>query len=578
MSILLTGIGVARGIAIGKAHLLLCEAPEIVEYRLPNDLLEKEVRRFDAALEQARSHLQTIRNHLPISTPADVAAFIDIHLLMLEDSTLSQVPIDLIRDSHCNAEWALKQQRDNLVQVFEAMDDPYLRTRKDDVDQVVNLVQRVLMGKSLGWENGANRLRGLIIVAEELSPADAVFFFHEGIAALITERGGPTSHTAILARSLDLPTIAGMRRARQFIADGDTIILDGRQGVALVDPDARALQHYHQRRQEQRLHFAALIQLRNIPATTRDGRRVRLMANIELPEDIEELNEVGAEGVGLYRTEFLFMNRNTAPDEEEQFAIYQSLVQAMNGRPVTIRTIDLGADKPFAGITLGHIATNPALSLRGIRLCLRTPQLFIPQLRAILRASAFGPVRMALPLITNSAEIIQVRHLLDQVRRDLRHEGHSFDENLSLGGIIEVPAAALTISELAHHLDFFSLGTNDLIQYTLAIDRIDDQVSYLYNPLHPAILRLIYIALRAGIKANIPIAMCGEMAGDSRFTRLLIGMGLQELSMRPISLPEIKQVINTSVYTPLAQLARRVIYARDSSAISVLMEKINANL
>ncbi|CAK0770220.1 Phosphoenolpyruvate-protein phosphotransferase [Gammaproteobacteria bacterium] len=576
MSVLLMGIGVVRGIAIGKAHLFLRDVPEIVEYNLPKDLLEQEVRRFDLALEQARIHLRAIRDHLPATTPADVTAFIDIHLLMLEDSTLSKVPIDLIRDRQCNAEWALKQQRDTMVRIFESMDDPYLRMRKDDVDQVVNLVQGLLMGRSLGWEGGwANRLRGRVVVADDLSPADVVQFYHEGATAFITERGGPTSHTAILARSLDLPAVLGLRRARQFILEGETVILDGRRGVVVVDPDPLSLQHYQQRRQEERLRVADLIRLRKIAACTLDGRRVSLLANIELPEDIDELAEVGAEGVGLYRTEFLYMNRSEPPNEEEQFAVYRGLVQVMNGSPVTIRTIDLGADKPFAGSEIGRMAPNPALGLRGIRLCLKVPSLFIPQLRAILRVSAYGPVRMAFPMITQSAEVIQVIHLLQRIQRDLRQEGFAFDEKMLLGGIVEVPAAALTVPSLARHLDFLSLGTNDLIQYTLAVDRINDQVSYLHDPLHPAVLRLIYITLRSGVKAGIPIGMCGEMAGDLRYTRLLIGLGLRELSMHPSSLPEVKQVINASNYTYLAKLAKRIVCARNSEEVAALMERIN---
>ncbi len=516
MSVLLMGIGVARGIAIGKAHVLLCEVPDIVEYALPVELLEHEVLRFGAALEKARFHLRSIRDHLPMTTPADVTAFIDIHLLMLEDSSLSKVPVDLIREQQCNAEWALKQQRDHLVHIFDSMDDPYLRTRKDDVDQVVNLVQRLLMGQSPSWGGSAHSLRGRVVIAEELSPADAVLFYHEGIAAFVSERGGPTSHAAILARSLDLPAVVGLRRARQFILEGETVILDGRRGVLLVEPDQRSLRYYEDRLQEDHSRIADLSRLSRLPARTLDGRRVRLMANVELPEDIDELAEVGAEGVGLYRTEFLYMNRSDPPDEEEQFAIYRGLVQVMDGNPVTIRIFDLGADKPFPGIELGQVSPNPALGLRGVRLCLRFPNLLVPQLRAILRVSAYGPVRMAIPMVTRTSEVMQVIRLVEQSRRDLRRDGFSFDEDMPLGGIVEVPAAALTVPSLARHLDFLSLGTNDLIQYTLAIDRTDDQVNYLYDPLHPAVLRLIYTTLRAGTKVGIPVGMCGEMAGDPR--------------------------------------------------------------
>ncbi len=578
MSVLLTGIGVARGIAIGKAHVLFHDVPEVTEYTLREDLVEPEVLRFSIALEKARVHLRSIRDHLPITTPADVTAFIDIHLLMLEDSSLSKKPVELIRAQRCNAEWALKQQRNSLVKIFESMDDPYLRTRKDDVDQVVNLVQRLLTGQSTPWEGGPDRLRGCIVVAEELSPADAVLFYHEGVVAVVSERGGPTSHTAILARSLDLPAVVGLRRARQFIREGETVVLDGRRGVVLVAPDQRSERHYQQRAEEERSRAADLFRLRDFPARTQDGRRIRLMANVELPEDIDELDEAGAEGVGLYRTEFLYMNRVEPPDEEEQYAIYRGLVHVMEGNPVTIRIFDLGADKPFAGTALGQITPNPALGLRGVRLCLRFPNLLLPQLRAILRASAFGPVRLAIPMVTRSSEVIQVIRLIEQGRHELRQKGIAFDEDLPIGGIVEVPAAALTVSSLARHLDFLSLGTNDLIQYTLAIDRIDDQVNYLYDPLHPAVLRLIYITLRSGARARIPVSMCGEMAGDSRYTRLLVGLGLQELSMHPSSLPEVKQVINGSEYGRIMKLARRVVYARDSEEVVTLMEQINAGL
>ena len=539
------GIGVARKIAIGEAHVLLRGQVEIIPVEIPEDEIEQEAQRFREAVQAAHQHLNQVRGQIPPDTPTDIAAFIDTHLLMLEDSAIAEGPIELIRELHCCAEWALQVRRDELVRVFDAMEDPYLRTRKDDVDHVVQQIQKALLSRYAGEEAHDNALQGRIILAQDLTPADTILMRHQGIAGFVTEFGSPMSHTAILARSLGIPAVVGVRQATQYLRHGELLVVDGETGVVLADVDPITLEHVRQRIAAQRAAALELRRLADQPAISRDGESITLLANIELSEDIAATRDSGAEGVGLYRTEFLYMNRSTVPDEEEHLRAYREVLQGLRGIPITIRTLDLGADKPLDGpCTLpGHPVCNPALGLRAIRLCLKEPRLFKPQLRAILRASLFGPVRLMLPMLSNLRELVEVRALIDETKRELERDGIGFAPNIPVGGMIEVPAAALSADCFARHLDFLSIGTNDLIQYALAIDRVDDEVNYLYDPLHPAVLRLIKMTIDAAKAAGIPVSMCGEMAGDPRYTRLLLGMGLRELSMQPGSLPEVKAVV-----------------------------------
>lgn len=577
MSFTLQGISAAKGIAIGKIYVADRGQMEIFEYTLWPHLVEKEVRRFTRAVEVVRDQLQAIKEQVPPESAADVAPFIDTHLLMLEDSAIATAPVELIRERCCNAEWALKAQRDALVSVFEAMDDPYLRTRKDDVDQVVNRVQRVLLNYDKPThERGDGRLAGRVVFAHDLTPADMVLMQHQGVSALLTEYGGPNSHTAILARSLRIPAIVGLHNARQYLRDDELVVIDGRQGTVLVDPDERMHRHFRRRQRDIARHRAARNKLRRSPVVSADGLPINLQANVELPSDIEAATQVGAEGIGLYRTEFLFMNRESPPDEEEQYETYAGVVKALQGRVVTIRTLDLGADKSVdGGRPDAPMTSNPALGLRAVRLCLREPGLFKPQLRAILRASRHGPVRLMIPMLSCTQELRQVLQILDVCRRELKRQDIRFGESMSVGAMIEVPAAAVCADIFARHLDFLSVGTNDLIQYTIAIDRIDDEVNYLYDPLHPGVLRLIRTALKAGEKVGVPVAMCGEMAGDARYTRLLLGMGLKEFSVHPNSLLEIKQVIHVSDVGKLKRWAQRIIRTTDTSARTALLDKMN---
>jgi phosphotransferase system enzyme I (PtsI) len=578
MSIALHGMGVSRGIAIGKVHIVERDQLEIKEYQVDKADLDDEVRRIESAVALGRQQLRAIREHIPATTAGDIAAFIDTHLLMLEDSALTQEPKRLIRELGCNAEWALKLQRDALVNVFDEMDDAYLRTRKDDVDHVVHRIQRILLNQTpLRHEVPDSRLNGYIVLADDLAPADTVLMQHHGIVAFATEYGAPTSHTAILARSLGIPSIVGLHQASRYIREDDLLILDGTEGVVLVDPDDRIQTHYRKRQKREKRYYAGLIKLKKAPAVTRDGIAVELQANVELPKDFDAVRKVGATGVGLYRTEFLYMNRESPPDEEEHFRTYADVLGALKGIPVTIRTLDLGADKQVdgGGRQSGPVPSNPALGLRAIRLCLKEPSLFRPQLRAIIRASSLGPVRMLIPMLSNIQEMSQVLEMVGTIRDELKSANIKFDPDMAIGGMIEVPAAAICADVFASVLDFLSIGTNDLIQYTMAIDRVSDEVNYLYDPLHPAVLRLIYITLQAGQKAKIPVAMCGEMAGDTRYTRLLLGLGLREFSVHPAALLEVKQIIIDSRVDELTYLAKKALKSRSGTDAAQLTRHIN---
>ena len=576
MSLALSGIGVSRGIAIGKAHIILRGTVEVLESAIPKHLIEDEVERFLNAVNCARQQLEDIRGRIPASTRVDIAAFIDTHLLMLDDATLITTPVDLIRKHRCNAEWALKLQRDAVVAVFDQIDDTYLRTRRDDVDHVINHLQRILMDTDqFDAHNAGAPLDNAIVLAYDLTPAETVLLEHQGISAFATECGGPLSHTAILARSMQIPALVGTQGLRSYIRDGETVILDGLQGILIAGADEQTLDHYRERQQLEHQRQLELTRLTDTPAITRDGMSITLMANIELPEDIDAVSRESASGVGLYRTEFLFMNRSEPPDEEEQYDCYVSVIEALRGKPLTIRTLDMGADKQVDGSSRG--CSNPALGLRAIRLCLKDHSLFKPQLRAILRASAHGPVRLMIPMLSNTRELHQVLGLVNDTRNALQRESQAFSPDVKIGAMIEVPAAALSASEFASHVDFLSIGTNDLIQYTLAIDRVDNEVNYLYDPLHPAVLKLIKMTIDAGAAAGIPVSMCGEMAGDTRYTRLLLGMGLHEFSMHHTALQEVKRVINSSTITALIPLVQELLDNTKAGRIPGRVDSLNRN-
>ncbi len=578
-SLSLKGIGVSRGIAIGQAYLLQRDQLKVREYLIPPSLLEAEQQRFKQALSHAKQQLSEVRQRIPVATPVDIVSFIDTHLLMLNDKALAEAPLQVIAERRCNAEWALKLQRDALVAVFEEMDDAYLRTRKDDVDHVVNRIQRILLNCEDNIEAAMDgRLKGCVVIANDLSPADTVTMQNEGVVAFITEYGGPNSHTTILARSLGIPAVVGVKNALRYLQQDEPLVVDGYVGDLLAGADEKELAHYRRRQRQVKRHRAELNKLKQLPAVSRDGLAISLQANVELPEDMAVMNKVAAKGVGLYRTECLFLNRAELPGEDEQFDIYRKIVKKLHGRPLTIRSLDLGADKMLANDRrqqTHEVMTNPALGLRAIRLSLRDPAMYLNQLRAILRASAEGPVSLMIPMISSVQELQQSFALISQAKAELQQQGKPFDDAMSVGGMIEVPAAAILADVFAKHLDFFSIGTNDLVQYTMAADRLDNEVNYLYQPTHPAVLRLIDMTIKAGHKAGIAVAMCGEMAAEPRYTRLLLGLGLTEFSMQPAMLPEVKSIIQDCDVARLIKKVRRVLRMSSAAEVEAFVDTLN---
>ena len=578
-SFTLHGIPVSRGIAIGRAHLLAPAALEVKHYLIAEEQVEAEVQRLQKAIAAVHKELQTIWNELPKDSPAELGAFIDVHALILSDPMISEVPLDIIRTRHYNAEWALLTQIDELSAQFDEIEDPYLRERKADIQQVGERVLKALTGSAatLPTPDGGDEAAGrMIVVAHDISPADMLQFKDRAFGGFVTDLGGQNSHTAIVARSLDIPAAVGMTNASTLIRQDDWIIIDGDAGVVIVDPVPAVMEQYRERQARLLRERKKLGKLRRTPAITRDGTEITLLANIELPEDCVAALEAGAQGVGLFRSEYLFMGRTGAhhklPSEDEQFESYRKAVVAMKGRPVTIRTLDIGADKPLDAAE--QTALNPALGLRAIRFCLAEPQMFLAQLRAILRASAYGPVKLLIPMLAHGFEIDQSLTLIEQAKVQLREAGQKFDPLVPVGAMIEIPAAALTLPMFVKKMDFLSIGTNDLIQYTLAIDRADHEVAHLYNPLHPAVLYLLSSTIAVGTKAGIPVSVCGEMAGDVRLTRLLLGMGLREFSMHPTQILAVKQEILASDISMLAPQTRRILRSVDQAAIVDAVEQM----
>ena len=576
MSFALYGLAVSGGIAIGRAHLVSHATLEVAHYQVREKEILTEVERFEAAVAVVRSELEALRNEASApGTPSEAAAFVDIHAMILGDPLLSELPKNLIRERRCNAEWALVQQMEHLVHQFDEMEDSYLRERKHDVVQVVERVLKALMGKArkLGRRGKDD---DLIIVAHDLSPADTIQFKTLKIGGFVTDLGGATSHTAIVARSLAIPAVVGLHHARPLVREDDLLVIDGTRGVLIVDPDERILEEYRLRKSELELERSKLKRLKSASSVTLDGEEVALYANIELPQDIEQVKEVGAGGIGLFRTEFLFMNRDELPDEDEQFEAYRAVAKAMAGRPVTIRTLDVGADKTSRALAgTERQAPNPALGLRAIRYCLAEPKMFLTQLRAILRAAHYGKVRLLIPMLAHVAEIEQTLAMIEQAKQQLRDTRHKFDEHIQVGGMIEIPAAALALGPFIKRLQFLSLGTNDLIQYTLAIDRTDEAVAHLYDPLHPAVLRLIAQTIGAGSRMDVPVAVCGELAGDPGMTRLLLGMGLRQFSMHPSQILEVKQQVVMAEADTLTLKVGRLLRLDEPERLREQVERLN---
>ncbi len=576
MTLMFNGIGVSKGFAIGEAYVLHRNQVDVTARKLTKKQIPAECRRLRKAIKVAKAELLTARDNIPKDAPSDISAFIETHILMLDDGLLSDTPVDIIKAEQCNAEAALQQQREALAKVFGSMDDEYLATRIDDVNHVIDAVLRVL-------DNGevvtpAENWKGQIVIADDLTPADTVLMQHNGAAGFVTETGGQLSHTAILARSLGIPAMVGVHNIRQYVKSGETLTLDGKRGLLLAEPSDNMLKELRKQKKAFKQQQRDLNKLIDKPAITQDGVELNLFANIEIEEDLKALKRVNAAGVGLYRTEFLYLNRDALPTEQEHFKDYTKVLRSLKGAMLTIRTADLGADKDFSPnhiTTSGPLAHNPAMGLRGIRVCLNEPALFETQLRAILRASARGPLQILLPMLTTVAEVKQALAIIDSVKQSLTEEGIEFDPNVAVGGMVEVPAVAIAADQFAQHLDFLSIGTNDLIQYTLAIDRIDDQVNYLYDPLHPAVLQLIKHTIDAGQQAGIPVTLCGDMASDTRFVRVLLGLGLSEFSMPPNSLLAVKHSLINARRVRVRKFCMALMKTSDAKEQESLLERIN---
>ncbi len=570
MALTLQGIGIPGSVAIGRIHCGAMTARAIDPLTPPPGTVAQEVARFRRALATARRELRKVRGQIPRSTPVEIRAFVDAHLLMLQDPALNDAVVDRIRAQRCSAEWALTSQRDALLSVFDTIDDAYLRTRRDDV---AHTVERLLAALSDPLPDDSDTVAGVIHVTASLDPTDVLRLHQRGVAGFVTETGGPLSHATIIARSLRIPALVGVRDATRLVRTDEFAVLDGDAGELVIDPDAKALTGYRRRQRDEARERSALRALREVPAVTLDDTTVSLQANIERPEDLRAARDAGASGVGMYRTEFLFLNRGSIPDEDEQYAAYARVVDGMRGRPVIIRTLDLGADKLPTGRP--ETGANPALGLRAIRLGLSEPKWLVPQLRALLRAAARGPLSIMLPMVAHASEVRKFREYLDHARVSLRAEGIRCADSVPVGAMIEVPGAALTAAQIARETDFLSIGTNDLIQYTLAVDRANEAVTHLYDPLHPAVLQLITTVLRAGARADIPVSLCGEMAGDVRFTRLLLGLGLTRFSMHSSHLLAVKRAVTESNTATARRYAKRILDKADPIEARALLDELN---
>ncbi len=563
----ISGTGIGGGIVIGRARVLESRRFDVARYHIAEELRPAEYSRLRQAIDEVKRDIAALAEELPADAPSEARALLEVHSMILDDPSLAEAALDHVIDQGWNAEWAVSSQADHLANQFAEFDDPYLRERGRDVQQVTDRVLKELAG-----------MRGLrsagepaIYVAADIAPSDMLSL--KNALGFAIDLGGTTSHTAILARSMNVPAVVGLNCASELIEDDEWLILDGQAGLVIVAPDEPLLAEYRHRQAASLLEREKLRRLVHVPGNTLDGVAVELHANIELPEEAQQAREVGADGIGLFRSEFLFLNRRDLPTEDEQYEAYRAAVLAMRGKPVTIRTLDVGADKALDE-PQAAVSPNPALGLRAIRFCLAEPSMFLAQLRAILRASAHGPVRILIPMLAHNHEIEQSLVMIAQAREQLLDRAQPFAEGVPVGGMIEVPAAALSVSLFLRRLDFLSIGTNDLIQYTLAIDRADHAVAQLYDPFHPAVLKLIAMTIRAARRAGKPVAVCGELAGELAATRLLLGMGLQQFSMHAASLLPVKREVLLSDVSALAPRVSRLLLTDEPMRVSAGIRRL----
>jgi phosphotransferase system enzyme I (PtsI) len=572
MSFTVHGLPVSQGIAIGHVHLVSHALLEVNHYHIAPRHLDTELERFDNAIASVEGELLGLKTAATAAQPhSEVGAFIDLQRMMLADPVLVDAARAKIKEHLYNAEWALVQQMETVVEQFRQIEDPYLRERQADVVQVVERLVKTLLGDPGHLPPKRKDGLGTVVVAHDLSPADTIGF-RDHIAGFVTDAGGPTSHTAIVARNLGIPAIVGLHHIRDLLRDNELIIIDGSRGIAVIDPDDNIVEEYLLRRSSLELERSKLKRLRDTPAATLEGEAIQLMANISGLQDVIKIKETNADGVGLFRTEFLFIDRDTLPDEDEQYETYRAVLKAAGDKPVTARTFDIGSDKTLAGKRRDE--PNPALGLRAVRYSLAEPKIFLTQLRALLRASAHGKLKIMVPMLAHADEIDQTLTLIKKAKEELRDDKIKFDEDLPVGGMIEVPAAALALGMFVRRLAFLSIGTNDLIQYTLAVDRGNEAVVHLYDPLHPAVLRLISSTIQTAQRAELPVSVCGEMAGHPAYTLLLLGMGLRTFSMHPARILEIKQQILRADLADITAKVQRILKLDEPARIREAVEKL----
>ena len=563
MRALLPGHGASRGSALGRARVRLPHVLDVAEQHIRQDQIDDELARLHEAVDATRREMHSLRARLHGALAQEVGEFLDLHALLLDDPELLHGLDQLIRAGRYTADYALRLQRDRLAAVFDGMDDAYLKSRMDDLDHVIGRIHAHLHQRATDTPGVA----GEVLFSDNVAPSELAELQQQGVVAVVTAAGSALSHSAILARSLHLPLVVGNTQALQRINDGDVLLVDGSTGEVVVNPDPDALRRYRERLRDAAREQRELGRLRSKPSRTRDGVDVALWANAESLEDVAKAHALGAAGVGLYRTEFLFLQRRELPGEDEQFQVYRDLVLGMSGRPVTIRTLDLGADKADrTGLAIGD-EDNPALGVRGVRLALAHVEVFDTQLRAILRASAYGPVRILVPMVSGREELLEVRRRLRRAGLQLRKQGHEIAGHVELGAMIEVPAAAIAFHGFVDVVDFVSIGTNDLVQYLLAADRNNEALGELYSPLHPGVLRLLRHVISIGAEHKVPVAMCGEMAGDATLAPMLLALGLREFSLHPATLLELRKAIRDSDLSDLQSRAAKLLQARDRAGI-----------
>ncbi|MBO7381410.1 MAG: phosphoenolpyruvate--protein phosphotransferase [Neisseriaceae bacterium] len=576
MAVALYGVAVGGGIAVGRAHIIKQGMKNAPHYTVEDAEIAAEVARYENAIKTTRRQFEHLRNNIPEDAPTELGAFISLHIMLLNDATISRDPIDIIEEKKINAEWALSQQIDILSAQFDSIADDYLHARKQDMLQVVERVFKNLMGIDTNdfVPEQEDLFEDTVLIAADLSPADTVFFKDNRIAAFITDFGGASSHTAILGRGLNMPSIISLRHASDLIAENEVVIVDGIDGVVILQPDEFLLKEYRRRAREFRSRQRELNKLKDTAATTQDNVPIEILANIAAADNMAEVTKNAADGVGLYRSEFLFLNRDIAPTEDEQYREYAKIIKKAAGKPVTIRTMDLGADKNPRWFEQTH-GLNPAMGLVGIRLSLAEPQMFRTQMRAILRAALHGEVQMMWPMISSLTEVRQCLVHLQMAKDQLKDNGIEFNPHVSVGVMIETPAAALMVGSLLKMVDFVSIGSNDLVQYTLAVDRANKDVAALYQPAHPAVLKLMLHILRTANRMEKPVSICGEMAGDPVFARLLLGMGFRHFSMQPSKMLAFKEIVLSCNVEQLENKIVPLLKNDDPAKMPELLEKLN---